>query len=57
MDEARAGTDKAVTEKPQEEVPPGVLTAGSFDDNLFPSYFRTFAGKVGQKPARRQHPG
>jgi len=30
------------------QVPAGVLTAGSFDDNLYPHYFRSFAGKVGQ---------
>src|SRR5205823_2361599 len=40
MDEPRAGMDRPVP-KP-DDVPAGVLTAGSFDDNLYPSYFLTF---------------
>src|SRR5262249_36213439 len=28
----------------------GLLTAGSFDDNLEPQYFRRFAGQLGQHP-------
>jgi hypothetical protein len=29
---------------------PGVLTAGSFDDNLNPSFFQSFLGKLAQDP-------
>jgi hypothetical protein len=36
--------------KRAERRPAGVLTAGSFDDNLNPRFFRAFAGKAAQHP-------
>ena len=32
------------------ELPSGILTAGSFDDNIYPPYFRSFLNKAGQNP-------
>lgn len=55
MDEARTGVDRPAA-KP-DATPAGLLTAGSFDDNLAPQYFRTFAGKVGQNPHLSSLPG
>jgi hypothetical protein len=46
---AMAGTDRprARMKRPPQS---GLLTAGSFDDNLNPDYFLKFAGKMGQLP-------
>jgi hypothetical protein len=46
MEDAHTGTAKRPPR--EQELPAGVLTAGSFDDNIYPAYFRTFAGKAGQ---------
>src|SRR5207302_549894 len=40
---------KAPAARPQRR-PAGVLTAGSFDDNLNPRFFRTLAGKATGHP-------
>jgi von Willebrand factor type A domain len=56
MDEPRVGLDKPVRDRP-DTIPPGVLTAGAFDDNLYPHFFRSFAGKVGQNPYVSNLPG
>jgi hypothetical protein len=47
LDEPRTGTERRRREP---DLPAGILTAGSFDDTLFPDFFRKFAGKVGQNP-------
>lgn len=47
MDDPHTGTDRPKRDRSQ-DLPPGVLTAGSFDDNLYPPYFRTFLNKAGQ---------
>lgn len=57
MDEARVGTGKPIRDRTEAQVPANVLTAGSFDDNLFPQYFRSFAGKVGQNSYLGDLPG
>jgi hypothetical protein len=44
-----AGTDKP-RRAPDRALPPGVLTAGSFNDNLNPEYFRRFTRAVDQNP-------
>lgn len=36
--------------RPTPDLPAGVLTAGSFDDNFYPGFFRSFAGRAGQNP-------
>src|SRR5262249_14443130 len=46
--EAMAGAAKRPRPDKTSAPPPGVLTAGSFDDNLAPQFLRTFAGKFGQ---------
>jgi hypothetical protein len=46
METAHTGSDQRP--KREQELPAGVLTAGSFDDNIYPAFFRTFAGKAGQ---------
>jgi len=55
MAEALSGVGKPRPR--QDKLPAGVLTAGSFDDNLAPEFFRTFAGKLGQHPAAGDLPG
>lgn len=39
------------TRKPPQAPPPGILTAGSFDDNIDPLTFASFARRVSQDPA------
>jgi hypothetical protein len=46
VDEAHTGTAKR--KKPAADLPSGILTAGSFDDNVNPRFFRSFVGKAGQ---------
>ncbi len=46
IDEAHTGTAKR--KKPDADLPSGILTAGSFDDNINPRFFRSFVGKAGQ---------
>jgi hypothetical protein len=46
MDDAHTGVAKRA--RAEREVPAGVLTAGSFDDNIYPPYFRSFLNKAGQ---------
>jgi von Willebrand factor type A domain len=48
MDDAHTGV--ARRKRPEQELPSGVLTAGSFDDNIYPPYFRSFLNKAGQNP-------
>lgn len=48
MDEAHTGTAKR--KRPEQELASGILTAGSFDDNLYPQFFRSFINKAGQNP-------
>jgi hypothetical protein len=57
MDEARVGMDRTPRARPPQELPAGVLTAGSFDDNLYPEYFRRFASRAGQNPYVADLPG
>jgi len=51
MDGAHTGTERRPVRQP--ELPSGILTAGSFDDNIYPQFFRSFVGKAGQN----QHVG
>jgi von Willebrand factor type A domain len=46
IDDAHAGVEKR--KKPEPEMPSGIITAGSFDDNAFPQFFRRFVAKAGQ---------
>lgn len=48
VDTAHAGVVKSPKREP--EAPSGVVTAGSFDDNVYPQFFRSFANKAGQNP-------
>jgi Mg-chelatase subunit ChlD len=53
---AMAGVERR--SRPAQPLPQsGVLTAGSFDDNLEPGYFRDFARRIGQHPAAGDLPG
>src|SRR5262249_14931039 len=47
--DAMAGTDRSAR-KDRVQLPPGILTAGSFDDNLAPQFFQKFVGRFGQTP-------
>jgi hypothetical protein len=47
MDDPHTGTDRPNRDRSR-DLPAGVLTAGSFDDNLYPQYFRSFLNKAGQ---------
>ncbi len=48
MDDAHTGV--ARRKRPEQELPSGILTAGSFDDNIYPPYFRSFLSKAAQNP-------
>jgi hypothetical protein len=47
--EAMAARPKAPRARPAPEPQAGLLTAGSFDDNLFPDSFRRFLSRMGQE--------
>lgn len=46
VDTPYAGVEKRPKREPDAQS--GLITAGSFDDNLFPQFFRSFANKAGQ---------
>lgn len=48
VDPPHAGVVKPPKREP--DTPSGIVTAGSFDDNLYPQFFRAFANKAGQNP-------
>jgi hypothetical protein len=50
---ARQGPTSPPVKAPQS----GLLTAGSFDDNVNPPFFRSLAGKLGQHPSFGDLPG
>src|SRR5437773_1395388 len=49
--EAMVGTERTPRASQRKSLPAGILTAGSFDDNLEPRYFLSFVSKqFGQRP-------
>src|SRR5262249_4991133 len=55
--EAVTGSEKSSRWSRQEKGPPsGLLTAGSFDDNLEPRFFRSFLDRVAQNPGLAELP-
>jgi hypothetical protein len=54
---ASAKKPMAAAARPAPEPQSGTLTAGSFDDNLFPGPLRSFASRLGQTDAVRGLPG